>query len=325
MIEDVMPEPAAGQVRVKIQAAGVAYADVGVRLGTYPVPGADSGTLSPGYDIVGVVDKLGEQVSGWAVGQRVAALTVVGGYAEYLCVPAADLVSVPESVDAAAAVSLVLNYVTAYQMLYRTAEVKGGEWILVHGAAGGVGTALLQLGKLAGLHLIGTASARKQALVTQLGAESINYEAEDFVARVRALTGTGVHSAYDPIGGENIARSFDALRPGGILVTYGNYVGNQGGKVNPEAAAKTGQVRESLQQRAEVHKEDGKRLAGYFIGAYKAQHPDWFHADMKALFDLLAAGKVTPVIGARLPLHEAEQAHAMLDKAAISGKIVLIP
>ncbi len=324
LIEEDLPEPAPEQVRVKVLAAGVAWADVGVRLGTYPGLNKSAGQVTPGYDIVGVVDKPGPGVAQWKAGQPVAALTVTGGYTAYLCVPAADLVAVPDGVDAAQAVSLVLNYTTAYQMLHRVAEVTAGQWVLAHGAAGGVGTALLQLGRLAGLHMIGTASARKQAIVSELGAQAINYQAEDFVARVRQITGAGVQAAFDPIGGENIARSFDALRPGGILVTYGSYSATQGGKPDAEAAARTGQVREALRQRAEERHEDGKRLAGYFITAFKAQHPDWFRADVETLFRLLAERRIAPVIAERIPLAEAARAHELLDQAAVSGKIVLV-
>ncbi len=324
LITEDAPEPDTGQVRIRVFAAGVAYADIGVRLGTYPLKSFDWGNITPGYDIVGVVDKLGDQVTGWTVGQHVAALTVTGGYAEYVCLPASELVSVPEGLDPAEAVSLVLNYVTAYQMLHRIALVQAGDWILVHGAAGGVGTALLQLGRLAELKMIGTASAGKQALVKQFGAVAINYQSEDFVVRVRQITVEGVNSAYDPIGGENIARSFEAIRPGGILVTYGNYVASQGGVSHPDAAAKTNEIREGLQRRIDENKAESKRLAGYFIGGQKAQHPDWFRVDLEKLFQLLAQGKISPVIGERIPLSEARRAHELLDKAAIQGKIVLV-
>jgi NADPH2:quinone reductase len=325
MINEAVPEPAPGQVRIKILAAGVAWADVGVRLGTYGGYDITSGNITPGYDIVGIVDKVGPEVSTLAKGQTVAALTVVGGYTDYLCWAAADLVPVPEGIDPAEGVSLVLNYMTAYQMLHRLAEVAPGEWILIHGGAGGVGTALLQLGKLADLCMIATASARKQAILTELGAIAVNYEAEDFVARIRQVIPEGVNSVYDPIGGENIARSFDALRTGGILVTYGNYIANRGGEIHPEVAAQTGQIREGIQKRVATAQADGRRLAGYFIGTYKAQHPDWFRTDLQKLFDLLAEHKIAPVVAERIPLAEAQRAHELLDRAAIVGKIVLVP
>jgi NADPH:quinone reductase-like Zn-dependent oxidoreductase len=321
LIEEQLPAPQAGEARVKILAAGVAYADVGVRLGTYPVPESSPRPVSPGYDIVGVVEALGPEASGVSVGQPVAALTVVGGYAQYLNLPAAELVGIPEGLDPAQAVSLVLNYVTAYQMLHRVAAAQAGDWILVHGAAGGVGTALLELGKLAGLQVLGTASAGKQDLVARLGATAINYQTEDFVARVKQEASEGVASAYDPIGPENYARSYQALRPGGILVTYGSYAANQGGRTRPEVAARTRAMRDRL---AEQH-EAGKRVEGYFIAGMKAAHPDWFRADLRTLFDLLAQGKLHPVIAERLPLSEARRAHELMDHAGARGKIVLIP
>jgi NADPH:quinone reductase-like Zn-dependent oxidoreductase len=320
LIDEDMPEPQAGQARVKILAAGVAYADVGVRLGTYPVPESSPRPVSPGYDIVGVVDALGSGVNELSMGQPVAALTVVGGYARYLCLPASELVPVPEGLDPAQTVSLVLNYVTAYQMLHRVAIVQAGDWILVHGAAGG-GTALLELGKLAGLQMLGTASAGKQDLVAQMGAVAINYQAEDFVARVKQETSQGAASAYDPIGPENYARSYQALRPGGILVTYGSYAANQGGRSRPQVAAATRAMRDRLAEQ----REEGKRVEGYFIAGLKAAHPDWFRADLQTLLDLLAQDKLHPLVAERLPLSEARRAHQLMDNTGARGKIVLIP
>jgi NADPH2:quinone reductase len=321
LIEDEMPEPLTGQVRVRILAAGVAYADIGMRLGTYPSQRTGAPPFTPGYDIVGLVDKVGADVPMVGLGERVAALTTVGGYAEYLCLPAAELVGVPAGVDSAEAVSLVLNYVTAYQMLHRVAEVKSGDTILVHGAAGGVGTGFLQLGKLADLKMLGTASAAKLALVERLGATALDYRTQDWVERVLALTTAGVDSAYDPIGAENFLRSYRALRPGGILVTYGNYVASQRGLVDRHAIAAAQATRERLRQQT----DEGRRLANYFIGAMKEAHPDWFRSDLGMLLDLLAQKKIRPVIAERLPLAEARRAHALLDQAAVSGKIVLIP
>ncbi len=321
IIEEEIPEPLAGQARVKILAAGVAYADIGMRLGTYPSQRTGPPPFTPGYDIVGVVDKVGAEVTGVRLGDRVAALTTVGGYAEYLCLPAAELLPVPAGVDPAEAVSVVLNYVTAYQMLHRVAEVKSGDTILVHGAAGGVGTSFLQLGKLAALKVIGTASAAKLALAERLGATALDYRAGDWAERVTALTRGGVDSAYDPIGAENFAKSFRALRPGGILVTYGNYVASQRGQADRQAIAAAQEIREQLKQQS----AQGRRIANYFIGGMKEAHPDWFRSDLGALLDLLSQKKLSPVIAERLPLTEARRAHALLDQAAVSGKIVLIP
>src|SRR5919112_674183 len=219
VVEREVPEPGPGEARVKVLATGVAFADVMMRHGLYP--GVPEFPFTPGYDLVGEVEDLGPGVSAVAVGQRVAALTQIGAHAQYVSLPAEELVRVPADVDAAEAASLPLNYVTAHQMLFRVARVRPGERILVHGAAGGVGTALLQLGGLQGLEMYGTASAGKHDLVSGLGATPIDYKAEDFVERVRALTGDGMDAVFDHIGGVHVARSFATLHRGPRLLPYG--------------------------------------------------------------------------------------------------------
>src|SRR5207248_4732384 len=153
--------------------------------------------FTPGYELVGVVDELGQGCSRLQAGNRVAALTVWGADAERVCVPEKYAVEVPEDLDSAEVVSLVLPYMTAYQLLHRVARVKSGETVLVHGAAGGVGSGVLELGALAGLRLYGTASARDRAAVEQLGAVALDYRNEDFGAQVRGLPGTGVGGVLD--------------------------------------------------------------------------------------------------------------------------------
>src|SRR5512138_2314245 len=168
VLEEERPEPKQGEVRVRVQAAGVSLPDIMAREGIHPetprVP------FTPGWDLVGEVDQLGDGVSGIEQGQIVAAMPIHGAYAEYVCLPQRELVPVPPGVDPAEAVSLVLNYVTAYQMLHRSARVEPGQRVLVHGASGGVGTALLQLGRLVGLEMYGTCSPRSAAAVSDLGA-----------------------------------------------------------------------------------------------------------------------------------------------------------
>ena len=220
--ESELPEPEAGEVRVKVLVTSAAFTDLMVRKGIYPDV-KEKPPFSPGYDMVGVVDKLGAGVTRFQVGQRVADLTVTGAYSQYICLPERRLTPVPAGLDPAEAVSLVLSYVTAYQMLQRVAKAERGQRILVHGAGGAVGTALLQLGKLLDLEMYGTASQSKLELVKRLGATPIDYKSEDFVAAVRRLTGDGVDAAFDPIGGDNFKRSFRALRRGGKLVAYGFY------------------------------------------------------------------------------------------------------
>src|SRR5262249_40615203 len=177
--------------------------------------------LTPGWDLVGVVDRLGSGVSGIEPGKIVAALPIHGAYAEYVCLPQSELVPVPSGLDAAEAVSLVLNYTTAYQMLHRCAHVKPGQRALIHGAAGGVGTALLQLARIAGMETYGTCSSRGVATVSELGGTPIDYQHQDVAKETRRLTGEGVDAVFDPIGGSHLWHSRQALRPGGRVVGYG--------------------------------------------------------------------------------------------------------
>src|SRR5215468_9899345 len=228
VVEEEDPRPGPGEVRVKVLAAGVSFTDSQLRAGTY-LPGAPKPPFTPGYELVGVVEELGPGCSRLGVGDRVGALTVWGADAERVCVPEEYAVEVPEDLDPAEVVSVIFPYMTAYQMLHRTARVQSGETVLMHGAAGRVGTAVLELGALAGCRMIGTASARDLAAVERLGAVAIDYRNEDFVARVREVTDDGVDVVLDAIGGAVSLRSFGVLRrgdaligdPGGRLVVFG--------------------------------------------------------------------------------------------------------
>src|SRR5512145_1318947 len=219
VVEDNCPEPRNGEVRVRVLAAGVSLPDIMAREGVHPE--TPPLPFTPGWDLVGVVDRLGNGVSGIEPGQTVAALPIHGAYADFVCLPQRELVPVPSGLDAAEAVSLGLNYVTAYQMMHRSVKVRPGQRALIHGAAGGVGTALLQLGRLAGLVMYGTCSSRGAPAVSDLGGVPIDYQHQDYVKEVRRLTGEGVDVVFDPIGGTHLWNSRKALRPGGMVVGYG--------------------------------------------------------------------------------------------------------
>jgi NADPH2:quinone reductase len=233
IVEDELPEPRRGEVRVKILVAGVGFTDILMREGTYP--GGPRPPFTPGWDMVGTVDNCGEGVKAAKLGQMVASLTVWGSYAEFICLPEQELIPVPENLDPAEAVCLVFIYMTAYQLLHRTARVKSGERLLVHGAGGGVGTAIPQLGRLEGLQMYGTASGSKSDIIARLNAIPIDYKHEDFVTRIFSLTSNGVDVVLDGIGGPISLRSYRVLRKGGgggRLVLYGHYSTLVGGRKN---------------------------------------------------------------------------------------------
>ena len=317
VVEEELPEPQPGEVRVRVLAAGVSAYDLMFRRsGSFP--GTPRVPFTLGEDIVGVVDKLGEGVSSIKPGQMVAGATfslgVGGGYAEYICLSARELVIVPPGVDPAEAVCLVVNYLTAHIALHRTAKVQKGERILVHGAAGGVGTALLQLGKLAGLEMYGTASKHNHELVSGLGATPIDYRSEDFVKRIRNITGDGVDAVFDPIGGAmQVWRSYRALRKGGRLVWFGVAATKKAGlRVIPFTILMVFLLKVI---------PDGKKTP---LTPDIGKDNDWYRETLTELLDLVAAGSINPVVAERIPLLEAARAHELLDRGGYAGKVVLI-
>ena len=324
VVEDECPEPKRGEVRVRVLAAGVSLPDVMMREGVHPetprVP------FTPGWDLVGEVDRLGTDVSGIEPGRTVAALPISGAYAEFVCLPRQELVPVPPGLDAAEAVSLILNYVTAYQMLHRSAKVTAGQCVLIHGAAGGVGTALLQLGRLAHLTMYGTCSTRGASTVAALGGIPIDYQHEDFVAEIHRLTKEGADVVFDSIGGTHIWRSRRALRSGGKVVAYGLTASVRGAK----PSVRSGRHRFRGVAIFGVYIAGGwllpgrKRVVPYSIQWLKRWRPALFRQDLSALFDLLQRREIKPLVTRRFPLAEAVQAHELLGQGGVPGKIVLL-
>ena len=313
-------------MRVKVLAAVVSLPDLMMREGihpeTPPLP------FTPGWDLVGVVDQLGEGVSEITPGRIVAALPIHGAYAEFVCLPENELVPVPSGLDSAEAVSLVLNYITAYQMLHRSAKVTSGQCVLIHGAAGGVGSALLQLGRLVGLDMYGTCSSRGASTVTNLGAIPIDYERQDFVKEIHHLTGEGVDVVFDSIGGTHIWRSREALRAGGTVVAYGLTGSLRGGQLASGRSGRRHRFRAiaifGLYIAGSWLLPGRRRVIPYSIQWFKRFKPAWFRQDLIALFDLLHQHKIKPLIAQCLPISEAQQAHELLGKGGVSGKIVLV-
>ena len=326
VVEEERPEPRAGEVRVRVLAAGVSLPDVMMREGIHPE--TPSLPFTPGWDLVGVIDRLGDGVSAFEPGQLVAALPVHGAYAEFVCLPQRKLVPVPPGLDPGEAVSLVLNYVTAYQMLHRSARVQPGQRVLIHGASGGVGSALLQLGRLAGLEMYGTCSSRGAAAVSELGGIPIDYQHQDFVTEIHRLTSGGVDVVFDSLGGTHIWRSRKALRPGGKVVAYGLTASLNQGRL---ASGRSGS-RHRFRAIAifGVYIVGGwllpgrKRVVPYSIQTLERVRPAFFRQDLTTLFDLLRQQKIKPLIAQRFPLADARRAQELLGSGGVTGKLVLV-
>jgi NADPH:quinone reductase-like Zn-dependent oxidoreductase len=318
LISDGVNPPGPSEVLIRVRAAGVSFADVMVREGIYPgvkLP------VTPGYDVVGEVESVGDEVRNFRKGDRVAAMTVVGGYSRYISVPSKHAVPVPSELESGAAVCMVLNYLTAFQMITRCCHLVADDTILVHGAAGGVGTALLQLASVKGLKAYGTASSGKLHMVEQLGGVPIDYAIEDFVARIDRDTPDGVAAAFDFVAGSHAKRSYQALRSTGTLVCYGAFGVTTNGRVQPLKALMTLLRDPSFKPIGLLG--DNKGCVGYNTRMWRDSRPEIYAADLGTLFALLKEGRIAPVIGARFPLQNAAEAHTLLNRRGVTGKIVL--
>jgi NADPH:quinone reductase-like Zn-dependent oxidoreductase len=326
VVEEECPEPKNGEVRVRMLASGVSLPDIMAREGVHPE--TPSVPYTPGWDLVGEVNRLGNGVSGIEPGQIVAAMPIHGAYAEFVCLPQRELVPVPSELDPAEAVSLILNYITAYQMLHHSAEVKPGQRVLFHGASGGVGTALLQLGRLAELEMYGTCSSRGAPAVSELGAIPIDYRNQDYVREIHRLTSGGVDAVFDPIGGAHLWQSREALRPGGRVVGYGNTTSLRGEGLGSDRTGRRNRLHGIpiyvLYIAGGWLLPGRKRVVPYSIQTLKRLKPALFRRDLVTLLDLLRKKKIRPLIAQRFPLAEARRAQEMLGEGGVIGKIVLV-
>jgi NADPH:quinone reductase-like Zn-dependent oxidoreductase len=310
VMENELRPPAAGEARIKVLAVGVGRTDLNYLHGYSPF--SPKVPFVPGYEIVGVVEALCEGGNGLNIGDRVAALTGHGGYTEVICLGREHLVPVPASLDPAEVATLVLNYVTAWQMLHRTAKVKAGDKALFIGASGGVGTALLELGRLAGLKMYGSASSGKHKLLSEFGAVPIDYHAQDLVEVIHRAEPDGLDFVFDGIGGESGDRSMAVLRRGGKLIGY---------------APPTGFLPLLLGMFKLLFshmRPDGRSAEFYGISAVYASNKKPFQEDLLLLLKLLEEGKIKPLIAARFPILEARKANELLDGGQVSGNIVLL-
>ncbi len=309
IVENDLRLPSRKEARVKVLAASVSLPDVEGRYGRSPF--APKLPFVPGYSIVGEVDGVGEDAKNVEVGARVGALTIYGGYSEYVYLAADQLIPAPKTVDPVEAVPLILNYIVAFQSMHRSAKVAAGEKVLVIGASGGIGTAFLQLGKLAGLKMYGLASKSKHHVLTEYGATPIDYHSQDFVEVIRQAEPDGLDAVFDGIGGDYIKRGFSLLRRGGVFVGY----------ANPFSLSRT--FRFLAQIALYTLLPNGRKASYYSTGrSFLNRRP--FLEDWAMLFRLLEEGKIRPIIMQKFPILEAAQANALLESGQVVGNIVLV-
>jgi NADPH2:quinone reductase len=312
VVDAPLPRAGRGEVRVRMLASSMEYTDVTIRRHLYPWVRRRPPFVM-GYDVVGEIDQLGEGVRGLELGDRVADMTVIGANAAYLTLRADHVTRLPTGVDAAEAAALILSWTTAYQLLHRTARVQPGQRVLVQGAAGAVGQALVTLGKMAGVEVWGTARAKHASLLRELGATPIDYQHEDLTA---VLPG-GFDVVFDGIGENGYRRSFAALARNGLLCAFGYTAGVQAER----------SMREMLMWMARLwvwgKMPGGKRSRGYSINVMRALHPSWFLDDLERLFGLLATGAIRPRIAERITFDEVVEAHRRLETGGLDGKLVL--
>ncbi|MET7733926.1 medium chain dehydrogenase/reductase family protein [Streptomyces sp. NPDC005402] len=318
-----VPTAGPGQVVIRMEATGVSFAEQQMRRGRYydqpPFP------FVPGYDLVGTVLATGEGVDPHLAGTRVAALVKTGGWASHVLVDAADVVPVPDGIGAAEAETLVVNGITAWQMLHRKARVRAGQTVVVYGANGGVGSVLVQLARAAGAHVIGTASPRHHDALRERGVVPVDYRADDLAARIRELAPSeGVHAVFDHVGGQGVVDSWRLLAPGGTLVSYGSAATRdaEGSKQWPVL---------KLLGRVWLWNALPNRRRAYFFNVWagRALAKNRFRArlrtDLTQVFAALQRGEVTAQIAAQLPLARVADALRLAESGTVAGKVVLNP
>ncbi|WP_433187622.1 medium chain dehydrogenase/reductase family protein [Actinoallomurus sp. CA-150999] len=316
-----LPAPGAGKVILRMDATGVSFAEQQMRRGRYynqpPFP------FVPGYDLVGTVTAIGPGVAAEIAGRRFAAVTKIGAWASHVLLDAEDLVPVPDGVSAAAAETVVVNGITAWQMLHRLAKVRSGNTIVVLGANGGVGSTLVQLARHAGITVIGTASERHHETVRKLGATPVDYRAPDMYDRIASLAPDGVDAVFDHVGGAGLKRSWQLLCKTGTLVSYGTAAtkDDEGNSQLPILKL-FGQLKMWNASPNGRHAYFYNFWAGHrHLASFRRRLAD----DLTQVFQLLAEGVLTPQVAAEIPLVDAASALVLAESRTVAGKVILVP
>jgi NADPH:quinone reductase-like Zn-dependent oxidoreductase len=313
------PIPAPGEVRIRVTHAGVNYAEVMARLGLYP--DAPPLPFVPGYEVCGTIESAGKGAVAPEPGTRVIATTRFGGYADAVCVRAGQCIRAPGNLDDAEAAALPVTYLTAHHMLERLCGVRADDTVLVHGAAGGVGTAAIQLCAAVGARVIGTASPGKHEYLRSVGVEPVDYRQPEWPAVVLGLTnGRGVDIALDPIGGRSFRRSYGLLAPGGRLCCFG--VSSMSGSDKRSMPRVLGSLVSMPRFRPVAMMNDNRGVLGVNLGRLWDEDR-LLRPQLERLVELAADGRIRPVVDRTFALEEAAAAHRYLQERRNVGKLVL--
>jgi NADPH:quinone reductase-like Zn-dependent oxidoreductase len=315
-------DPVPGEALVRVEATGVSFAEQQMRRGKYYDQPAFP--FVPGYDLVGVVERVGPDARGIAPGDRVAALTKTGGWATHVVLPVRDLVPVPDGVDAGAAETAIVNGLTAWRMLHRTARVRSGDVVVVLGAAGGVGSLLVQLAVAAGATVVGVVGSAQVQRVRELGAVPVDHRTEDVAARVAEIAPDGVAAVFDHVGGPGIARSWRMLGRGGTLVSYGT-AATKDEPGDPRVPVLRLVARLVLWNLL----PNGRRARFFDLWAGNRRNPERYRrearADLERVFGLLRDGRLAAQVAAEFPLEDAAAALRLAEAGGLTGKVLLRP
>jgi NADPH:quinone reductase-like Zn-dependent oxidoreductase len=321
------PQVASGEVRIEVHAAGINFADLMARSGVYP--DAPPPPCVVGYEVAGVVESVGPGVAGIAPGERVMAATRFGGHAELCTVHARDVIPVPEWLSFAQAAAVPVNYGTAYAGLVLMGGLRAGDRVLIHAAAGGVGTAATQIAASRGAEVFGTASASKHNAIRAQGVtHAIDYHATDFERAVLELTaGEGIDIAFDAIGPSSFRKDYRLLRPGGRLVCYGlsEVQSGQGRDIPAVLKGVAGMVTATMPWwKSLAIMNENKGVFGLNMLHWWDREGDLTRV-VEPLREDLESERVEPVVAASFPFEEAAAAHRLIHERRNVGKVVLVP
>ena len=322
-----MPDPQvnSGEVLIRVKAAGVNFADLMQRMGIYP--GVPKPPFVPGFEVAGVVEKVGDGgKSGdgdtFRPGDAVCAITQYNAYAQWVAVPARQVYRLPAGMPFEDGAALPVNYLTAYHAMFAMGNLQSGDRILIHGAAGGVGIAAVQLARAKGLEIYGTAGPAKQEYLRKIGVDhAIDYEKSDFVEVLRKFSPDGIEMVMDAIGGKSFANSYKCLGPTGRLVVYG-----LSAAAGPDGKKSAARGLSAILQTPRFNPlrlmADNITVIGVSLGKMLSK-AGLMHREMEEVFKLYETGKIKPVIGKSFPLADAVSAHKYIHARKNIGKVIL--